>query len=344
MLSRRRCILKRQVPFCFAFGVDNNLFKTRLSRGSRLGYQACGGGHVAAVIDAETAVANDTHIIALRPQLGEIRGFLMTHRKLSAPISSARRIAVSAVAATLLSAPGFSVDTALAQQPPPTAPRPAAPKPATPAAPKPAAPAAQKPPAAGPAPQAAAPGAAPEMPQLIYSPWAKFCGKGNDAGAKEVCFTGKDARTEAGQPVVAAALIEPEGEPKKLFRVTLPSPLQLQYGTRIIIDKEPAISGAFFTCFANGCMADYEATPELVGKLKKGQMLQIQAINLAAAAITFPLPLADNSGNSFQKANEGPPTDPKVFEEQQKKLQEDLQKRADELRKKLESQGGAPPK
>ena len=268
----------------------------------------------------------------------------MTHRKLSAPISSARRMAVSAVAAALLSAPGFSVDMALAQQPPPTAPRPAAPKPATPAAPKPAAPAAQKPPAAGPAPQAAAPGAAPEMPQLIYSPWAKFCGKGNDAGAKEVCFTGKDARTEAGQPVVAAALIEPEGEPKKLFRVTLPSPLQLQYGTRIIIDKEPAISGAFFTCFANGCMADYEATPELVGKLKKGQMLQIQAINLAAAAITFPLPLADNSGNSFQKANEGPPTDPKVFEEQQKKLQEDLQKRADELRKKLESQGGAPPK
>ena len=149
------------------------------------------------------------------------------------------------------------------------------------------------------------------MPQLIYSPWAKFCGKGNDPGAKEVCFTGKDARTEAGQPVVAAALIEPEGEPKKLFRVTLPSPLQLQYGTRIIIDKDPAISGAFFTCFANGCMADYEATPELVGKLKKGQTLVIQAINLAATAISFPLPLADTSGNSFQKANEGPPPTPR---------------------------------
>ncbi len=181
------------------------------------------------------------------------------------------------------------------------------------------------------------------MPQLIYSPWAKFCGKGNDPNAKEVCFTGKDARTEAGQPVVAAALIEPEGEPKKLFRVTLPSPLQLQYGTRIIIDQQPAISGAFFTCFANGCMADYEATPDLVGKLKKGQMLVIQAINLAATAISFPLPLTDNTGNSFVKANEGPPTDPKVFEEQQKKLQEELQKRADEARKRLESQGGAPP-
>ena len=174
------------------------------------------------------------------------------------------------------------------------------------------------------------------MPQLIYSPWAKFCGKGQDATAKQVCFTGKDARTEAGQPVIAAALIEPDGEPKKLFRITLPSPLQLQYGTRVIVDQQPPMTGPFFTCFANGCMADYEATPDLIGKLKHGQMLTIQAINLAGSAISFPLPLVD-----FAKANEGPPTDPKVFEEQQKKLQDELQKRADDARKKLESQGGA---
>jgi invasion protein IalB len=150
----------------------------------------------------------------------------------------------------------------------------------------------------------------PLIGQLVYSPWAKFCGKGKDPGTKEVCFTGKDARTEAGRPVVAAALIEPEGESKKLFRITLPSSVHLQYGTRLIIDKEPPISARFFTCFTNGCMADYEATPELVGKLKKGQMLRIQAINLAIATISFPMPLADNSGNNFQKAHEGPPTGP----------------------------------
>jgi invasion protein IalB len=262
----------------------------------------------------------------------------MSHRKLSAPRSSARRIALSTIAATLLSATGFCVDGAVAQQPPKPATTGQA-KPAAPAA-KPAAPAPAAAPKAGtPAPAAAAPQGAPELPQLVYSPWAKFCGKGQDPSAKEVCFTGKDGRTEAGQPVVAAALIEPAGEPKKLFRITLPSPLQLQFGTRLIVDQDPPISGAFFTCFANGCMADYEATPELVTRLKKGQMLQIQAINLAANAITFPLPLADTSGNSFQKANDGPPTDPKEFEAQQKKLQEDLQKRAEELRKKLEAQG-----
>ena len=85
-------------------------------------------------------------------------------------------------------------------------------------------------------------------------------------------------------------------------------------------------------------MADFEATPELVTRLKRGQTLQLRAIDEAGTAVTFPLPLSDASGNSFRRANEGPPSDPKVFEEQQKKLQEDLQKRAEEMRKKLEAQ------
>jgi invasion protein IalB len=154
----------------------------------------------------------------------------------------------------------------------------------------------------------AAPRGQAQAPQVIYSPWAKFCGKGQDANAKQVCFTAKDARTEAAVPVIAAALIEPEGEPKKLFRITLPAPLQLQYGTRVIIDQDQPMTAPFFTCFSNGCMADYEATAEMVQKLKKGQTLTIQAINLAGLAISFPLPLTD-----FAKAHEGLPTDPKVF-------------------------------
>jgi invasion protein IalB len=259
----------------------------------------------------------------------------MSHRKLSAPRLSARRIAVSTLAATLLSATGFCVHTAVAQTPPKPATTAQAPKPAAPAKPAAAAPAAPAAPPAGAPPQA-------QLPQLVYSPWIKYCQKGQDPQAKEFCFTGRDGRTEAGQPIVAAALLESPTEAKKLFRVTLPTAagLQLPFGTRLVIDGDPPLSGAFFTCVAAGCMADYEATPELVARLKKGQMLQIQAINLANAAIAFPLPLADSTGGSFQKANDGPPTDPKVYEEQQRKLQEDLQKRAEELRKKMEAQQG----
>jgi invasion protein IalB len=260
----------------------------------------------------------------------------MTYAIVWARPNRVRKAAVAALAATMLSAGFFSA--AFAQQPATPAPAPAKP-PARPAPPKPAAapkapaPAAAAPAPAAPAPQAAAP--APEMPQLIYSPWAKFCQKAPDPQAKQVCFTGKEGRTEAGEPVVAGVLIEPEGAPKKMFRITLPSPLHLQYGSRLLVDEQTPLTGPFFTCFANGCMADYEATPDLIGKLKVAHMLTLQAINVNGVPLSFPLPMAD-----FAKANEGPPTDPKVFAEQQKKLQDELQKRADEARKKLESQGG----
>jgi invasion protein IalB len=178
--------------------------------------------------------------------------------------------------------------------------------------------------------------------QLIFSPWTKFCLKGQpgqqpDPNAKQVCFTGKDARVESGQPVAAAVLIEPEGQERKIFRITLPLGMQLVHGTRLIIDQNQPMTAPYVICFTNGCMADYEANAEMIGKLKKGQGLVLQAINATGQPISLVMPLAD-----FAKAYEGPPTDPKVFEEQQKKLQEELQRRADEARKKLESQQGAP--
>ena len=197
-------------------------------------------------------------------------------------------------------------------------------------------------PAAPPAAGAPAAGAQPadQQVQLIYAPWTKFCLKGQDAGAKQVCFTGKDGRIESGQPVIAAVIIEPEGEPKKILRVTLPLGMQLVHGTRVIVDANAPAQSPYVICFANGCMSDYDVTPELLASLKKGQNLVVQAINSNGAPLTLPLPLAE-----FAKAYDGPPTDPKVFEETQKKLQEELQKRAEEARKKLEANppaGAAP--
>src|SRR6267143_1919104 len=136
-------------------------------------------------------------------------------------------------------------------------------------------------PKAAPAPvEAPAPQAQPgEQPQLIFSPWTKFCLKGQEANAKQVCFTGKDGRVESGMPVAAAGVIEPEGDPKKVLRVTLPLGMSIQPGTRVIVDSGQPMTGPYVICFNNGCMADYEASSELIGKLKKGQGLVVQGIN-----------------------------------------------------------------
>jgi invasion protein IalB len=251
----------------------------------------------------------------------------MNFRILAAPLRPRGRI-VALLAATALGAVALSPD-AHAQQPPAAPKAKITPKAAPKAAPAPA-PAQQAAPAAG----APAAGAQPQeqQVQLIYAPWTKFCLKGQDANAKQVCFTGKDGRIESGQPVIAAVIIEPEGEPKKILRVTLPLGMQLVHGTRIIVDSNAPQQSPYVICFANGCMSDYEVTPELLANMKKGQNLVVQAINSNGAALTLPLPLAE-----FAKAYDGPPTDPKVFEETQKKLQEELQKRAEETRKKLEA-------
>jgi invasion protein IalB len=263
----------------------------------------------------------------------------MNFRILATSVGPRGRL-LALLAVTALAVP-FAFD-AHAQAPAPGAPaapkKAAAPKAAPKAAPA-APPAAQAPaPAQGaPAAQAQAPaqgGAAQpqdQQIQLIYAPWTKFCLKGQDANAKQVCFTGKDGRIESGQPVIAAVIIEPEGEPKKILRVTLPLGMQLVHGTRIIVDNNAPLQSPYVICFQNGCMSDYEATPELLASMKKGQNLVVQAINANGAPLTLPLPLGE-----FAKAYDGPPTDPKQFEETQKKLQEELQKRAEEQRKKLE--------
>ena len=58
----------------------------------------------------------------------------------------------------------------------------------------------------------------------------------------------------------------------------------------------------------------------------------------ALPIFTFAVPLA-----GFGKAYDGAPIDPKVLEEQQRQMQEQMQKLAEEERKKLEAQQGQPP-
>lgn len=249
------------------------------------------------------------------------------------------RCAFALVAAASLFA--FAAPVAFAQQSPSPGAAPApAPKPAPKSAPKPAPKAQPQAQPTQPAPAPQQQGQAPDqqMP-VVYSPWTKFCGKDqNQAAAKEVCLTVKEARLETGQFLAGAALIEQDGEQKKIFRITLPLGMQLPQGTRVIVDQNEPIMGRYIVCLPNGCMADFEVNPDFVGKLKKGQSVLLQGINLPGQAASYPIPLAD-----FAKANEGPPTDPKEFEARQQKLQEELQKKAEDARKRLERQNGAAP-
>jgi invasion protein IalB len=166
--------------------------------------------------------------------------------------------------------------------------------------------------------------------QLFFSPWTKFCLMGQEQDAKQACFIGMDARDELGMPVGAAVVIEPENQPKRMFRVTFPLGTSLQSGTRLMVDNGPPMTAPYVICFNNGCMADYEGTGELITQLKKGRNVFIRGTSTTGQPVTVALPLAE-----FAKAFDGPPTDPKQLEAQQKRLQEELQRRAEEARRRL---------
>jgi invasion protein IalB len=208
---------------------------------------------------------------------------------------------------------------AMAQTAPAPAPAPAAPK----KAPAPRKAEKKEPPqpqTAQPAPQAPQP--APQqplqpaqMPPVVYSPWTKICPKPppNAPQTQGVCLTVKEARLETGQFLAGAALIEQTGEDKRLLRITLPLGMQLAPGTRVTLDAEQPLAGPYVVCVPNGCMADYQINGEFVGKLKKGQQLLLQGVNMPGQVAGFTLPLGD-----FAKASDGPPTDPEEFEAKQK--------------------------
>ncbi len=191
-------------------------------------------------------------------------------------------------------------------------PKPAAPAPAAPAAPAPAAPA------------GAAPAPASNIVNLKADPsqaeWLKACGK-DEVQNKKICYTTRDFVAENNQPILAAAIYDVVGDPKKFVRFLMPLGFMIQPGIRFGIDAGQPVAGKFSMCLPNGCFAEAESNASFIDQMKKGTNVKIQVINQVGQEVTLMVPLA-----GFGKAFDGPEVDPVALAEAQKKAQEGLQK------------------
>jgi invasion protein IalB len=233
---------------------------------------------------------------------------------------SLNRLAAAGLASLLL----LAGTTAFAQAKKP-APAPAAPAPAQPAPAQPAqdqrAPA--QPPQQGPVKIDLVP---------TQNDWTKVCGH-DPAANKDICYTTRDFSAKAGEPpVLALAIYDIKGDETRIVRLLVPVGLMLRPGFRFAIDKGAELEGSFEICFPNGCFAESKVKGATIDQIKKGSILSVRVKNQVSNEITFDIPVA-----GFGRAFDGPPIDPKVLEEQQKKLQEELQKRAEDERKRLEA-------
>jgi invasion protein IalB len=198
-------------------------------------------------------------------------------------------------------------------------------------------PKASPPPAPQSAPQASQPGAAngtgPAIvavkPEPSQTEWTKVCGK-DPGNNKEICYTTRDFVSDQGQPVLAVAVYEVKGDASKIVRFLMPLGLMLQPGVRFGVDQAQPTAGRYAICFPNGCFAEATVKDDVINAMKKGTTLNISVQNQGTREVTFAIPVA-----GFGKSYDGAPIDPKVLEDQQKKLQEAMEKQQEELRKRL---------
>ena len=134
--------------------------------------------------------------------------------------------------------------------------------------------------------------------QLTFSPWAKICNKDARPGSKRVCVTVADGRSEDGEPAVSVALIEIDGEQHKLLRLRMPYDVALEHGTRLIIDQWQPATAPYVRCLPaavrpGGCLSDYEATAELISRMKRGTLITFQAFNVTGQIVSAQTGLTD---------------------------------------------------
>ncbi|MDR7036375.1 invasion protein IalB [Methylobacterium sp. BE186] len=167
--------------------------------------------------------------------------------------------------------------------------------------------------------------------------WLKVCNK--DPGGNNLCSVTRDFVSEGGKPLMAIALYEMRSAQTKqearILRFLVPLGLILQPGIRVTVDGQHPTSGKFSTCTVIGCFSEVTIGPDALAALRTGSALKLAVFNQTQRELNFMVPLAGLGG-----ALDGPA----MTEEEQKKYQAEVARRAEEARRRQETDtsGAAP--
>jgi len=213
-------------------------------------------------------------------------------------------------------------------------------------------------------PEKKAPAAAPtSTPQ---SAWVKLCDKGTlkakDKDGKEetkelnICMTHHERiDANSGMLILSAALhhTKLDGKESHHFRVMVPLGMLLPAGMRATVfpkdvwekvvknekleksdeSKVKALKLTYTHCHAVGCVAELEATAEVLTNLKSNAGLRVFTLSLSGAPIGFDVPLV-----GFEQAMAGEAVDTKKYAEARKQLMQQIAQRQQELAAELKRQ------
>jgi invasion protein IalB len=188
--------------------------------------------------------------------------------------------------------------------------------------------------------QPAAPAAGADSLGAIQTPWVKLCDQvptdeRTPPTTKKLCMVVQETRAENGQMLASVQIRDLEGEKPRLI-IAVPVGMSLQPGIRVVLEGQgqpQPQAMRYEVCLPNACFAQMELQPEFLTRMKRSTNLNIQVVNMNNRAISLGMSL-----QGFQASYDGEPVDPKAYEESQRRLQAELQRRGEEAQRRLQEQ------
>lgn len=192
--------------------------------------------------------------------------------------------------------------------------------------------------------QAPAAPAAAAKPAGPAPEWVKVCGT-DEASKTELCSTANYILDGQGNVRGQIRILDVarDKEKKRVIEAMIPPGFLIQPGINIVVDDEKTpVPGRYRICFPNACITEVLLSDDLLGKIRKGNNLNLFFANQKGEWLGARVSLA-----GFSASYDGKGVTPEVaeqkrkaFEDGQNNLQAELAKRAEEQRKKI--QEGAP--
>ena len=159
--------------------------------------------------------------------------------------------------------------------------------------------------------------------------WYKTCTKQED---NDVCIVQNIVTAPSGQLLTAIGLINVTGKVNRMIlQVTVPTARLIPPGINLQVDGGQAQRLEYAICMPETCVAEILLTDAMIAGFKKGGELVLTSVNYQRTPNPLKISL-----EGFTQVWDGDAIAQSELQERQRLLQEEMAKKADEARKKLE--------
>ena len=160
--------------------------------------------------------------------------------------------------------------------------------------------------------------------------WAKICSK---VGETDICNVQYSILTGTGQLITAVNLLQSKGETsRRIFQVAVPTGRYIPEGIKVKIDSGKENTLPYSLCLPDRCLAEIPLSEGLVKALKAGGEVTMTSTNFRAQKNPVKVSL-----KGFTAAFDGPPLKRDEVQNRNKKIGEELARKAKETADKLKA-------